>query len=94
MPSPVGLEAPIYIGRKPSVPRIVFGPSPRLVAVPSPQAEVSGTHVEVRQQGSSVIVTDLESTNGTVVLAPGSEPLRLRQGESVVVIPGNRGGYW
>jgi hypothetical protein len=86
--SAVGLEAPIYVGRKPSVPRIVVGPTPRLIDVPSPRHEVSATHVEVRQNGSSVIVTDLGSTNGTLVRAPGSEPLRLRQGESVVVIPG------
>ena len=54
----------------------------------SPHSEVSGTHVEVKQQGSSIIVTDLKSTNATVVLVPGAVPLRLRQGESVVVTPG------
>ncbi|MHB1171955.1 MAG: FHA domain-containing protein, partial [Lacisediminihabitans sp.] len=58
------------------------------VRVPSPLREVSGTHVEVRQEGASVIVTDLRSTNGTVVSIPGAAPLKLRQGESVVVVPG------
>ena len=85
---PIPLSAAVYVGRKPSAPRIFSGSLPRLVAVPSPLREVSSTHVEVRQHGSSVIVTDLGSTNGTVVSTPGSEPLRLRQGESVVVIPG------
>ena len=85
---PIPLNAPAYIGRKPSAPRISSGARPLLVAVPSPKREVSSTHVEVRQHGASVIVTDLGSTNGTVVSTPGSAPLRLRQGESVVVIPG------
>ena len=36
-----------------------------------------------------VIATDLGSTNGTQVRHPGSVPVRLRQGESVVVTPGS-----
>ena len=74
--------------RRPVPPRIPLGAPPHLVRVPSPHSEVSGTHVEVMQQGSSIIVTDLKSTNATVVLVPGAVPLRLRQGESVVVTPG------
>ncbi len=35
-------------------------------------------------------MTDLDSTNGTVVLAPGAEHLALRPGESLVVVPGTR----
>jgi hypothetical protein len=35
-----------------------------------------------------VVVTDLRSTNGTVVTMPGRPALTLRQGESVVVVPG------
>jgi hypothetical protein len=35
-----------------------------------------------------VIVTDLKSTNGSIVMVPGSVPRKLRQGESVVVSPG------
>ena len=104
---PIVLDAPVFIGRRPSStrssggrwrplarsarpvpPRIPSGAPPRLVRVPSPRSEVSGTHIEVVQQGSSVIVTDLKSTNATVVLVPGAVPLRLRQGESVVVTPG------
>lgn len=85
---PIPLDAPVYIGRKPSAPRISSGAPPRLVRVPSVLREVSSTHVEVRQQGSSVIVTDLRSTNATLVLVPGIAPLKLRQGESVVVSTG------
>ncbi len=84
----VALDLPAYIGRKPARPRVVHGPLPRCVRVPSPTKEVSGTHLEIRQLGSAVIVTDLRSTNGTVVIVPGDEPRKLRQGESVVVLPG------
>ncbi len=85
---PIGLDRPARVGRRPSAPRIVVGPAPRLVRVESPQREVSATHLELRQTGSTVVVTDLRSTNGTTVLVPGSTPRKLRQGESVVVSPG------
>ncbi len=56
--------------------------------VASPRREVSASHIELRQLGGSVIVTDLRSTNGSVVMLPGSVPRKLRQGESLVVQPG------
>ncbi|PJJ61569.1 FHA domain-containing protein [Compostimonas suwonensis] len=82
------LDQVTFIGRRPSSPRITDGVIPRLVTVPSPTREVSSTHVEIRQTGDSVVVTDLRSTNGTTVTLPGSRPQRLRQGESIVVVPG------
>lgn len=85
----VSLDRPAYLGRRPSPPRIELGSRPRLVRVPSPQGEVSSTHLELRLQGTMVIATDLRSTNGTRVRLPGSMPVRLRQGESVVVTPGS-----
>lgn len=85
---PVILDAPTRLGRRPSPPRIPAGVAPRLIRVASPSNEVSASHLEVRQVGSSVIVTDLRSTNGSLVIQPGSVPRKLRQGESVVVSPG------
>jgi hypothetical protein len=82
------LDAPAYVGRAPSSPRIQNGLMPKLVRVPSPNGEVSGTHLELRQLGTSVVVTDLRSTNGSTVSVPGSLPRSLRQGESMVVTPG------
>jgi hypothetical protein len=82
------LDAPCYVGRNPSPPRVVRGLPPRLVRVSSELREVSATHLEVRQLGSSVVVTDLRSTNGSIVTVPGGLPTKLRQGESVVVSPG------
>ncbi|MBH0131471.1 FHA domain-containing protein [Salinibacterium sp. NK8237] len=82
------LEHACVFGRDPRPPRIVKGVGPRLVAVQSPLREVSETHVEVRQLGASVIVTDLRSTNGSLVQVPGNAARKLRQGESVVVTTG------
>lgn len=82
------LDTPVYIGRKPSTPRIVTGTLPRLIRVPSPSMEVSSTHLEIRQEGNSVVLTDMRSTNGTYVSQPGANHLKLRQGESMVVAPG------
>ncbi|TXN28526.1 FHA domain-containing protein [Lacisediminihabitans profunda] len=85
---PIALDAPAILGRKPSAPRVTRGPLARLVRVPSPLREVSSTHLELRQHGSSVIVTDLGSTNGTIITVPGFSAQKLLQGESVVVSAG------
>lgn len=86
---PIPLDVPAYIGRRPSSPRITGGRMPRLVMVPSPSREVSATHLEIRQEGAVVVVTDLGSTNGTLVTHPLGSPTKLRQGESVVVVGGS-----
>jgi pSer/pThr/pTyr-binding forkhead associated (FHA) protein len=84
----VYLDAVTYVGRRPSTPRIFTGGIPQFVQVQSRMGEVSATHVELRQLGSTVVVTDMRSTNGTVVAVPGQTPRTLRQGESAVVTPG------
>ncbi|MBK4347511.1 FHA domain-containing protein [Lacisediminihabitans changchengi] len=84
----VSLESPVLIGRAPTPPRIPTGERPVLARVESPNKEVSGTHLELRQHGALVIATDLRSTNGTTVTPPGRGTQKLRQGESVVVQPG------
>ena len=84
----IWLDAVSYVGRRPSSPRIIYGQMPRLVRVPSPKQEVSSTHIELRQLGASVVLTDMRSTNGSIVFPPGGSPRKLRQGESVVATPG------
>lgn len=79
------LDAVAYIGRKPSVPRVMRGGRPRLVRVQSPTGEVSSTHCELRQQGSTVVIQDLTSTNGTRIAVPGFAVRTLRPGESAVI---------
>ncbi|GIT79172.1 hypothetical protein LLS1_08410 [Leifsonia sp. LS1] len=82
------LDTPIVFGRHPAAPRVGSGVPPRLVAVVSATQEVSGTHVRIEQSGGAVVVTDLRSTNGTRVTAPGGARLRLRPGESTVALAG------
>ncbi|WP_213814018.1 FHA domain-containing protein [Glaciihabitans sp. dw_435] len=84
----IPLDLPAYIGRAPHHPRIAADRMPRLVRVPSPLQEVSSSHLEIRQLGMTVVVTDLKSTNGTIVSVPGTQPRKLRQSESLVVSPG------
>jgi hypothetical protein len=85
---PVRLDVVAYLGRGPKPRRVFSGEPPRLIRVESPTSEVSNTHLEIRQLGASVVLTDLHSTNGSIVVVPGSTPHRLRQGESMVVTPG------
>lgn len=85
----VALDVPLVIGRRPAQQRVASGAQPRLVTVPSPTQEVSSTHVRIEQSGDAIVVTDLRSTNGTVVTGPGGAR-RLRPGESAVVLAGAR----
>jgi len=66
------LDRPIVLGR---APRAAQHPGARIVAVPSPRKEVSGTHVEVRLDDGALVVRDLGSKNGTFVRVPDETPL-------------------
>jgi pSer/pThr/pTyr-binding forkhead associated (FHA) protein len=84
----VNLDLTVYLGRRPSVPRIASDRRVRLVAVPSVGKEVSATHLELRWTGDAVVATDMRSTNGSQVMVPGNLPRTLLRGESAVVTPG------
>ncbi|MGW4927725.1 FHA domain-containing protein [Agromyces sp. NPDC004153] len=88
-PRPV--TGPVLIGRRPHAPRVPDprGVVPELVTVASPRAVVSGTHLELRVEGTRVVATDLRSTNGTIVRS-ATGVRRMRAGESIVVAPGTR----
>lgn len=86
--APRPVTGPVLIGRRPMPPRVRASGAPHeLVTVHSPQAVVSGTHLELRTEGTRLVATDLRSTNGTVVRGP-SGTRRMRSGESIVVAPG------
>ncbi|TDE89963.1 FHA domain-containing protein [Occultella glacieicola] len=85
----VPLDRVVLIGRAPESSRFAGSLMPRLVTVPSPQQDISRTHVEVRLEGDHVVVTDLRSTNGTLVAVPGNDPRRLHPGEGVPVPVGS-----
>jgi FHA domain len=87
----VDVDRVVIVGRAPEARRFTSTEQPRLVTVPSPNQEISSTHLEVRP-GSGVdhgtaVVTDLGSTNGTMLLSPGLPPEELSPGIAVQLIP-------
>ncbi|NQX12296.1 FHA domain-containing protein [Microbacteriaceae bacterium VKM Ac-2855] len=82
------IDGALIIGRQPHLSR-VSGAVPTLITVASPSSEVSGNHLEVRVEGRLVLVTDVGSTNGTVLHRAGAEPERLTTRVPVPVIDGD-----
>ena len=72
----VQLDGSYVVGRRPKVSR-VSGEVPRVLTVPSPQGEVSGSHVAIRLEDWHVLAVDLDSSNGTVLFREGQDPRRL-----------------
>ena len=62
---------------------------PHLVAVDSPQQDISRSHLEIRPEADSVVVIDLRTTNGSTLLRPGADPVRLHPGEQTLVLNGD-----
>ncbi|TFD72861.1 FHA domain-containing protein [Cryobacterium fucosi] len=86
----VRLDVACRLGRRPRPARVAEVPPPRLFEVVSPTSAVSATHLDIRQVGDSVVVTDLGSTNGTIVTLPRRHPQRLGSRQSLAVLPGTR----
>jgi hypothetical protein len=88
----VEVDRVTLIGRAPEARRFPSSDQPRLVTVPSPHHEISGTHLEVRPgtgaDHGTAVVTDLGSTNGSVLVQPGLPPEDLQAGIAVQLIPG------
>lgn len=81
----VQVDRPVFIGRSPTA-AMLGDQVPALVALANP--DVSRSHLEVRLEGWTVLVVDLNSSNGTVVTAPGKSPRRLRPNEPMQITPG------
>lgn len=84
----VSLNRPVLLGRAPQVSRVTNREIPRLVTVASPNQDISRTHAEVRMEGEEVVVVDLRSTNGVLLLRQNAGPQRLHPNEPTVVEPG------
>lgn len=80
------LDAPVVLGRAPSVSNVPASVLPHLVTLAGD--DISRTHVRIAVEGDAVVVTDLHSSNGTIVEVPGRAPQQLRGGEPVPVITG------
>jgi FHA domain len=79
------VDRPVLIGRAPSPDRS-SSRSPRLMTVPSANHDISRTHLEVAPEGWQIVVTDLNSTNGTVLARKGAvDRQQLVPGEPVPV---------
>lgn len=53
--------------------------------VNSPSSDISRSHLLVTSKDWNVMVTDLNSTNGTTVMPVGEQPFVLANGQSVQV---------
>jgi hypothetical protein len=88
----VDVDRVTVIGRAPDSKQYAEDEQPRLVTVPSAHYEISSTHIEVRPGAGAdhgtAVITDLGSTNGTVVVQPGLGPQDLAPGEPVQLLPG------
>jgi hypothetical protein len=87
----VDVDRTIVVGRAPRLPGDGHDET-RLVTVPSPHQEISSTHLEIRPGAGadhgSAVVTDLGSTNGTLVVQPGLPAEDLQPGIAVQLLPG------
>lgn len=88
----VEVDRAIVVGRAPEARRLASSDQPQLLTVASPNHEISSTHLEIRPGAGadhgSAVVTDLGSTNGTVLVQPGLPPEDLQAGIAVSLIPG------
>jgi hypothetical protein len=82
------LDPPIVVGRAPVASTTSRGPVPRPVTVDSAERDISRSHTIVAVEGDTVVVTDLHSRNGTMIVLPGKQPQKLRSGEPTAVISG------
>lgn len=85
----VALDRTVIIGRRPRSTRASGANLPHLVAVESPQQDISRSHLEIRPEGDTVVVIDLHTTNGSTLLRPGADPIRLHPGEQTLVLSGD-----
>ncbi len=83
------VDRTVLIGRAPSSDRS-SSQTPRLMTVPSPNHDISRTHLEVSPDEWQVVVTDLNSTNGTILVPPGAgDGQQLAPGERIPVQVGS-----
>src|SRR5690606_30571536 len=84
----IEVDRPVLLGRAPEAARSAGSAVPRPVSVPNPERALTATHVEIRPAGGHVVVTDMTSTNGTVVHLPDQPSFRLQPGTGVPVAAG------
>lgn len=76
------LDGPLLVGRSPQPPG---GMTAGTMRVPSPHHDISRSHVHLEPKDGQILVTDMNSTNGTIIYMPNANPLRLENGQSILV---------
>ena len=86
----ISLDRDVVMGRNPKADfaGTAGQERPHVVKLPSADGDISRTHLRVTLDGWHVLVTDLKSTNGTLVTLPGREPEQLRPGQPMPIKPG------
>ncbi len=84
----VSLDRGVIMGRNP--PTAEFDGDERLhsVKLPGGEGEISRAHLRVTIDGWHVLVTDLRSTNGTLITLPGRDPEQVRPSYPTQIQPG------
>ena len=85
----VVLDRSAILGRRPRASRVSARDVPQLITVPSPQQDISRSHLELRLEGWHVVAFDLGTTNGTTLYRANTEPVRLRSREGVMLRDGD-----
>jgi len=86
----ITLDRGVLMGRNPRTDFAGTGNEerPHVVKLPSADGDISRTHLRITLDGWHVLVTDLNSTNGTLVTLPGHDSQQLRPGEPLPIQPG------
>jgi hypothetical protein len=84
----IPLDRDVIFGRSPNAEAAGLPGEARLVTVDSPNQDTSRTHCAIHLEGWTVLIADLNSTNGTVVTRPWQEPVRLTPNQPVAIEPG------
>lgn len=86
----IKLDRGVVMGRNPSAGDFAGDGEerPHVVRLPNTGSDISRTHLRVTLDGWQVLVTDLNSTNGTLVTPPGGNPQPTRPSEPVQIQPG------
>jgi hypothetical protein len=82
------VDRPLVFGRSPA-PRPGRLAEAVLVAVPSPQSDISRNHLAVWREDGTLLARDLGSTNGTLLRRPDRAPSRVGADAPTLVRPGD-----
>lgn len=84
----VTLDRGVLMGRAPEVAEVSGADRPHRVRLADTSGDISRVHLAVSLEGWHVLVTDLNSVNGTTVTLPGQPPVRLRPADPLLIEPG------